>query len=64
MVRPHGEGLILDQLRYAQEVRAFDDVPMDEVGYYRIRPPLKPITLGELAAIDIEGHAEGEKSLV
>ncbi len=24
-------------------------VPIEEVGYYRIRPPLKPITLGELA---------------
>lgn len=25
---------------------------MDEVGFYRIRPPLKPVTLGELAGID------------
>ncbi len=24
----------------------------DEVGYFRVRPPLKPITLGELAALD------------
>ena len=24
----------------------------DEIGYYRIRPPLKPVTLGELAAMD------------
>lgn len=24
----------------------------DETGYYRIRPPLKPVTLGELAAMD------------
>lgn len=24
----------------------------DETGYYRIRAPLKPITLGELAAMD------------
>jgi hypothetical protein len=24
----------------------------DETGYYRIRPPLKPITLGELASMD------------
>jgi NADPH-dependent 2,4-dienoyl-CoA reductase/sulfur reductase-like enzyme len=24
-------------------------LPVDEVGYYRIRPPLRPITLGELA---------------
>lgn len=35
--------------------------PMQEIGYYRIRPPLKPITLGELAAIadsDEEQHSE------
>lgn len=25
---------------------------MDETGYYRIRPPLKPVTLAELAAMD------------
>jgi hypothetical protein len=24
-------------------------VPPSEVGYYRIRPPIKPVTLGELA---------------
>ncbi|MGX0877084.1 NADPH-dependent 2,4-dienoyl-CoA reductase/sulfur reductase-like enzyme [Roseovarius sp. MBR-154] len=24
----------------------------DETGYYRVRPPLKPVTLGELAAMD------------
>jgi DNA end-binding protein Ku len=30
MIRPHGEGLILDQLRYAEEVRSFDDVPVDD----------------------------------
>ena len=23
------------------------------IGYYRIRPPLKPITIGELAALDL-----------
>jgi hypothetical protein len=26
------------------------------VGYYRIRPPIKPITLGELAAGENEGN--------
>lgn len=25
------------------------EVPVEEVGYYRIRPPIKPLTLGELA---------------
>jgi hypothetical protein len=29
----------------------------DETGYYRIRPPLKPVTLGELAAMD-NGHPD------
>ena len=26
-------------------------VPPGEVGYYRIRPPIKPVTLGELAGV-------------
>ena len=26
---------------------------VEEVGFYRIRPPLKPVTLGELAALDV-----------
>jgi len=29
-----------------------NDMPQDEVGAYRIRAPLKPITLGELASLD------------
>jgi len=29
MLRPEGEGLVLDQLRYADEVRSFDEVPID-----------------------------------
>ena len=24
----------------------------EDLGFYRIRPPLKPVTLGELAALD------------
>jgi NADPH-dependent 2,4-dienoyl-CoA reductase/sulfur reductase-like enzyme len=28
-------------------------VPPAEVGYYRVRPPIKPVTLGELAAIPL-----------
>jgi len=28
----------------------------DATGYYRIRPPLKPVTLGELAAMDGPGQ--------
>jgi bacterioferritin-associated ferredoxin len=26
--------------------------PVDEIGYYRLRPPIKPVTLGELAAME------------
>jgi len=25
------------------------DVPVDEIGHYRIRPPIRPITIGQLA---------------
>ncbi|MGI9333883.1 MAG: FAD-dependent oxidoreductase [Gammaproteobacteria bacterium] len=28
-------------------------VPVEDVGYYRIRPPIKPVTLGELAAMPV-----------
>jgi bacterioferritin-associated ferredoxin len=31
--------------------------PVAEMGFYRIRPPLKPLTLGELATLDIEEQA-------
>ena len=31
--------------------------PVEEVGFYRIRPPLKPLTLGELASLDSGGEA-------
>jgi bacterioferritin-associated ferredoxin len=27
-------------------------LPMDEIGYFRIRPPLRPVSLAELAALD------------
>lgn len=30
MIRPNEDGLVLDQLRYAEEVRRFDEVPIDE----------------------------------
>jgi len=30
MVRPHGEGLLLEQLYYADEIRSFDEVPLEE----------------------------------
>ena len=33
----------------------------DETGYYRIRPPLKPVTLGELAAMETSVTESAEK---
>ncbi|NPU66331.1 FAD-dependent oxidoreductase [Bradyrhizobium sp. 83012] len=30
--------------------------PASEIGFYRVRPPLKPVTLGELATLDQEGE--------
>lgn len=36
----------------------------DETGYFRIRPPIKPVTLGALAAMqDDPGHTEPEEML-
>lgn len=34
----------------------------DETGYYRIRPPLKPVTLAELAAMDAGAQGQAEKA--
>ena len=31
---------------------AAENKPAGEIGFYRVRPPLKPLTLGELAALD------------
>ena len=30
MIRPHEEGLLMEQLYYADEIRAFDEVPLEE----------------------------------
>lgn len=30
VIRPHEEGLAMDQLRYAEEVRSFDEVPLED----------------------------------
>jgi NADPH-dependent 2,4-dienoyl-CoA reductase/sulfur reductase-like enzyme len=32
-------------------------VGLDEVGYYRIRPPLKPLTVAELAGVSLDAEA-------
>jgi len=37
-------------------------VPPQEVGYYRIRPPLKPITLGELAGGADDGASQSAQA--
>ena len=39
----------------AHIVAQMQDRPVAEVGFYRIRPPLKPLTLGELATLAVEG---------
>jgi hypothetical protein len=33
------------------------DKPLTDIGYFRIRPPIKPVTLGELAAMHESGDA-------
>ena len=38
-------------LSVSQILAATNDISLDDTGYYRIRPPLKPVTLGELAAM-------------
>jgi bacterioferritin-associated ferredoxin len=39
-------------LTVAEIIAAKLNRPMEEVGYYRIRPPIKPLTVGELAALE------------
>lgn len=39
-------------LTVAEIIAAETGHSMEETGYYRIRPPIKPVTLGELAGID------------
>lgn len=39
-------------LTVSEIIAAARGVPIEEIGYYRIRPPLKPVTLGELAAME------------
>ncbi len=40
-------------LTVSEIIAAERGVPVEEVGYYRIRPPIKPVTLGELAAMEL-----------
>ena len=39
-------------LTVAETIAAARGLPVAQIGYYRIRPPIKPVTLGELAALD------------
>jgi NADPH-dependent 2,4-dienoyl-CoA reductase/sulfur reductase-like enzyme len=41
-------------LTVAEVIAAARGVSVPEVGCYRVRPPIKPVTLGELAALDAE----------
>ncbi len=41
-------------LTVSEIIAAERGVPIAEVGYYRIRPPIKPIVLGELAELSVE----------
>ena len=45
-------------LTVAEVIAAERGVPVSEVGYFRIRPPIKPLTIGELAALEDAGGAE------
>ncbi len=38
-------------LTVAEIIASTRGVPVADVGYYRIRPPIKPVTIGELAAL-------------
>jgi NAD(P)H-nitrite reductase large subunit len=46
-------------LTVSEIIAAERGVPVAEVGYYRIRPPIKPIVLGELAELKM-GEASGD----
>ena len=46
-------------LTVSEIIAAERGVPVAEVGYYRIRPPIKPIVLGELAELQT-GEASGD----
>jgi NADPH-dependent 2,4-dienoyl-CoA reductase/sulfur reductase-like enzyme len=41
----------------AHILAAAEGRPIEDVGFYRIRPPLKPVTLGELASLDATENA-------
>ena len=48
-------------LSVTQILSTTNEIPPNKTGYYRIRPPLKPITLGEIAALAEAETIEGRK---
>lgn len=48
-------------LSVSQILAASNKTSLDDTGYYRIRPPLKPVTLGELAAMENPDMNEAQK---
>jgi NADPH-dependent 2,4-dienoyl-CoA reductase/sulfur reductase-like enzyme len=48
-------------LSVSQILSVANNISLDDTGYYRIRPPLKPVTLGELAAMEEPEMNEAEK---
>ena len=48
-------------LSVSQILAASNKISLDDTGYFRIRPPLKPVTLGELAAMQDPGMNEVQK---
>lgn len=48
-------------LSVSQILSVANNISLDDTGYYRIRPPLKPVTLGELADMEEPEMNEAEK---
>jgi NADPH-dependent 2,4-dienoyl-CoA reductase/sulfur reductase-like enzyme len=48
-------GPLVSQIIAAESRRS-----LDETGYFRVRPPIKPVTIGELAGVDAARDAAGD----
>jgi DNA end-binding protein Ku len=59
MIRPHGEGLILEQLHYANDLKGFDEVPIGEAEVKDAELALA-VQLIEQAATDEFSHERHE----
>ena len=60
MVRPHKDGLIMEQLRYHDELRSFEDVPVDEgeVADAELKLALQVIDQGATDAFDPQAYRD------